>query len=1096
MAIRDNYFPGSSVSRYLIPGERSWDDAVFQSGKPILDAELNFSQDVGKEIRKLFLDRQVPSGWVRGSIPFESYADFSGSATSNRFRMRKRTALVANMPVVVEYSNTTVGGQNEIVLSSAPQYGGPPPNVKRTDFVFLEVWRCVVSSSPRASATTEVITNANLVAGDVLNINGVPLTATAGAPGVDQFQIGVNNAATASNIAAAIMDPANSFDGICEAYTDVSNVALVNLYAADPFAGAAGNAITLALVLTNAGSLQVNGAAGPTTFAGGANTPNKPTQATLYRHGNTQAPSGVNLPDDIADPAIGTETSKRVQVQYRIRVTGSTEAVNFKTQNGFSNTGTVFAQGTQGAPVANYPFVPADGASVVANSSATLYQTVDSGLWIAGSGTEASATALGTVDGFCYAIPLCFVFRRNDAYVGGAGQGFSPLTNTNGALPRTHGGFVNPIIGVIPANTSDRPDGKFHDEILTGDLLDLRRQVVPGGIDLKEELERQIMALMDGNFTTWALDSADKNVLGGGSGYVGGKFLVCNEIGRSGGNGGVSPSSGDTPRGDSIADFDHIRRRFADWPVVERLVLPISPTDTSGAQPGKYVIKYTGGFTTWQEGDILNFDLDALDATGLGDWANAPSGAPVGGGNVTNLWPPGTKVTDVLRVIHDDGNWAGTIDKTVEIQRVTGIGTPHIQITLDRNNLMANGGLPAAAYPLVGTTAGPNANSPRRIWVELEITYPIGSGTTDTPSTALAPNATVYPSGPVVEDNQAQRAGDWESLLRPQYRAGYREIAVEYVSNDGSGAGSGTPITDFVVSDTNLQIRLPRRILGSGTLLTTVTDQNSALNRAVNTGTTEYGSSTRVLTLQGGSPLSGAGQTLCSVEYFAQDPLQNWGAVGYQIACYYQANAPQTVGVQAGAPATVALPATLTVRPLAMSRSLWTGTVSAGGVDLPFPYTNPLDQIPVNGDLSPGTFPAEWVLAANVKISVSDFDSETGLLSLNQMVQVDGNQDFSFSSLDVDSEFRVAFKVSDTSMYRPTAMAQPLSGVANHKVFFPFLARASQDTVYFRKDEVLLVVVSRYGELDNSNVVRFTNSNNETCAAVYRTRGLLLLASE
>ena len=75
-------------------------------------------------------------------------------------------------------------------------------------------------------------------------------------------------------------------------------------------------------------------------------------------------------------------------------------------------------------------------------------------------------------------------------------------------------------------------------------------------------------------------------------------------------------------------------------------------------------------------------------------------------------------------------------------------------------------------------------------------------------------------------------------------------------------------------------------------------------------------------------------------------------------------------------------------------------------------------------------------------------------------------------------------------------MAQPLSGVATHKVWMPFLAQSSVDNVYFRKGEVLLVVVSRYALLDGDNVVRFTDVDNESCAAIYRTRGLLLLASE
>jgi hypothetical protein len=690
---------------------------------------------------------------------------------------------------------------------------------------------------------------------------------------------------------------------------------------------------------------------------------------------------------------------------------------------------------------------------------------------------------------------------------------------------------------------------------------------------------------------------------------VGTQFLVCNEIGRSGAKGGVSPASGDTPRGDSIADFDHIRRRFADWPVVERRVFPILPTDDSFSEPGKYVSKVTPAHPTWENGDVINIDLDSLDATGLGDWSNASgSGAPVGGAQVSNLWPPGTTVTDVLTIIHDDGNFGGAISKNVEVDQVVGIGTNHIQIRLGENTRQANGGLPVVQataqatvvanpstatltiggvaltdaggprlsgannyngtlgspaliaadivaaindgangftaiatavdggggvinltavpigaagntitlatsdvlditvsgalfangtgtsdYDLVSAPTG--AASPRRIWIELEITYPIGSGTTDTPDVEVTPDAAVYPDGPLIENDTSQRPADWEQVLVPEFREGLREVNIEYAANDGSGAGSGTPITDNIVSDTVLQISLPRRIFGSGTTVTTVTDLSVPGPVSVDTTATEYGSSSRKLLIQGGTPLSGA-QTQVSVEYFAQDPLPNYGAVGYQISVYYRSNAPQTVGVQAGAPATYPLPASLLVRPLVMSRDLWTGTVGSGSPEIGFPYSNPLDQIAVNGDLVPATFPGEWVLQATAEISVGDFDAATGLLSLHQMSPADGNSDFTFTDKDVDSEFRAHYKVADPGAYRPTAMAQPLSGVAAHKVFFPFLARSADDNVYFRKDEVLLIVVSRFAILDGDNVVRFTDSNNETCAAVYRTRGLLLMASE
>jgi len=43
---------------------------------------------------------------------------------------------------------------------------------------------------------------------------------------------------------------------------------------------------------------------------------------------------------------------------------------------------------------------------------------------------------------------------------------------------------------------------------------------------------------------------------------------------------------------------------------------------------------------------------------------------------------------------------------------------------------------------------------------------------------------------------------------------------------------------------------------------------------------------------------------------------------------------------------------------------------------------------------------------------------------------------------------------------------------------------------------VLLVVISRFAELDEENTVRFLDTDNRSCAAIYRTKGLLLLAGE
>ena len=58
MTIKDKYFPGTTVSRYLSPSEASWDSNVYQSGKPVLDSELNLEQEVGTGTTKYFATKR------------------------------------------------------------------------------------------------------------------------------------------------------------------------------------------------------------------------------------------------------------------------------------------------------------------------------------------------------------------------------------------------------------------------------------------------------------------------------------------------------------------------------------------------------------------------------------------------------------------------------------------------------------------------------------------------------------------------------------------------------------------------------------------------------------------------------------------------------------------------------------------------------------------------------------------------------------------------------------------------------------------------------------------------------------------------------
>jgi len=1085
MADQNKYYDGTSVSRHLPPGERAFSQVVYESGKPVLDAELNLNQDVQENLQRVLSNQGIPSGWIKGQtrraasgvdFVFDSPGD--PEFVENSFRMQRRTALVGGFPVTVEYANIDTDGYNRIQLDVPPVFGGIAPDVKRSDFVFLEVWQALVSDSPNASATITISTNPT-IAGDEFDIAGNTLVATLAAPGVDEFLIGGSDTVTAANIAAAINNsPPNSFTNV----TASASGNVVTLRAV--VSGVAGNALTVGQsAALGDGAYAFSGA----TFAGGSDEGNKPSQDQLYRHGNVDSSTTVALDDDLADPIIGIGTARRVQVQYRIRATGQTDAVNWKSNpDGFSDT-SIEAQGSQGSTVAGYPFVPADGSTTSGSSDASAYCFTDHGLWIAGDGSSTAATDLGTVDGFVYAIPICWVFRRNDS---SAGVGFDPENNANGGLPSTHGGFVSPTVGAVPAGESDRPDGKLVDVIYADDVLDMRKHVVPSGHDLQAELLFQMHSLLDNTLSTWAIDTSDKQDLGSASGDVSTQFLVCNEIGRDGASGGnPAAGSGDTTRGVTIANFDHVRRRFADQPVVERVVLCVSPTDAIGANPGKYVTQANGGYTGWAEDDEIHIDLTTLNASTMGDF-NLPG--DLASGSVLDFAPPGTTITNLLSIFHDDGNYGVAVDQTVQTKLVEGIGTGHLVITLDENGTQVNEGLPGATNDVVGS--GADVGSTRRIFVEVELTYPLGEGPTDTPLYQLSPD-TAYTRGPQIENNGAtQRPGDWEDIEQARIRDGYREIALEYVANEpGSGEASGTPITDNFVSANTTNVRFLRRVFGSASKLVNVTNAFDATPRAVDTLSTEYGSSSRRVVVA--APFTGAGQSQVDVTYFAQDAVPNAGAAGggYQVSVYFRTASPQTAGVKAGALDT--LPDPLTIEPLVMGYDVWSGTTGKGSVDLPYPFLAPLDQIAMN-DGGTASFPGEWYFASTAKISIDDFDAETGLLSLHPLVPLAGSEEFTFQTTAKDAEFRAHYRASDPSTYRPTVFAQGLSSVARHKVFFPFLARATEDSPLWRRNEVVLVVLSRFAELDEENTIRFVTTDNRSAAAIYRTRNLLLIAGD
>jgi len=380
-------------------------------------------------------------------------------------------------------------------------------------------------------------------------------------------------------------------------------------------------------------------------------TTNKPASSAIWRYGNVEGGYSF-ITDDIQDPAIGFETTQRIQLQYRIRV----------------------VSGLVG--LASYPdgfdpsVVKGQGAATAATSF--VYTNMrkelgDPGLWRAGDGTQ---NALGTVDGYSYAIPLCSVFRRNSvSWAGDPGQnlngGFNrnptavdrtgyktfstiptlsaPLSAT--ALSVTLTSVANiplPLTPATPAviqiddeillysaitgNTltlsargafgskaeshksgatikpvSGRPDGMFSDQIAKTDILDLRHVVNPNGFDYQALLKANLDKVLRGQLrSTW------KRTGGGPQGP-----FVSYQDKLSATPGALGVTKLDAP--------DGIRQIFSDAAALQPVIIPISaPTSTGpalsiggtlGAAFNTVTINHPSG-SGFQPADVITIPLN------------------------------------------------------------------------------------------------------------------------------------------------------------------------------------------------------------------------------------------------------------------------------------------------------------------------------------------------------------------------------------------------------------------------------------------------------------------------------------------------------
>lgn len=261
-------------------------------------------------------------------------------------------------------------------------------------------------------------------------------------------------------------------------------------------------------------------------------TDGKSHTGRIWRNGNVKIASGsddlwLNYEDDILNAAVGAETTKRVQIQYRLRVIRGVDLE-------------AYPSGMSDPSVAAFS-VPenADAPDGVATAFTYASRSVagDGGLWRAGDGDPDND--LGTVDGYIYALPLVAVFRRNTT-------AFARDTNHNGG--------------------SGRPDGLSATIIDGRDVFDLRSSISTTGWDLTELLQKSVNFVFDNALCTEFVTTP----LGGGS--TGHTNIWADEIGPTNNAGAEQIRTG----------FDGVCRRFSDRPILETVTVRYVPTDQQG----------------------------------------------------------------------------------------------------------------------------------------------------------------------------------------------------------------------------------------------------------------------------------------------------------------------------------------------------------------------------------------------------------------------------------------------------------------------------------------------------------------------------------
>jgi hypothetical protein len=847
-------------------------------------------------------------------------------------------------------------------------------------------------------------------------------------------------------------------------------------------------------------------------------TVGKSPAALIWQQGNVATdPSNdltLDYPDDILDATLGVESTRRVQLQYRLRVIPGVNIFSYP--YGLND------------PVVVANTVPPNAASP--NGISTAYNYVnqsangDPGLWLAGDGNPANA--LGTVDGYMYAIPLCAVFRRNST-------AFNPFTNLNGA---------GAVAGSPP---SDRPDGLFNDAFVADDLADLRMAVSPTGWNYQEVLDKNLNYLLDNSLRSEWGNSTSSVLFSYGGGVTGHSPMVSNQIGISSANGGVTPYSGNATGGGPLqAQFDNVCRTFSGRPIFETMTVAVPApgggwnSAADGAIPIEInptaLVVATPGYAAFNWAAFAPNNVQWVDVTNA-YWIGSTSGKKTYSALGVNLvgtfhtingnaTVPSTFNQTTIVSAGDIVTFASQPGVSYTVLSVTGahvvLTSPYSGVTNTATTMIdygPPGGPPKspriASIAGVGSTPGlgtqpiqpitismgtiqPLGLTNETLYVDILVAYPPGVGLTATPvstfgtQTFLVNNPAAIPdSAPIYFDQTLLTPAGMSGLPSEYFNRNslasvndtHREARLTYTTSQVNNIVVAIEANSEITSNTSFV--MPERINApASSQIISVVKSPTPFGGGVSFS---LDVSQRIVTISGGS--TNPGDTL-TVTYIALRPFPKNGE---QVTVFFDQRAPQTSRLSL-------LNNPLPVIPKYISKQLYVLTSGVASPDVGYPYPNAYVQTGgINATAFGGGGLGESELGGEAFISIADFNASTGMLALPVYVNYSPDPNLvSFINPTSDVEGRSFFPLPQAGVYVPNAFAQNLSDSRRHKNFLAFLATLSTVTPLGFTGELVLVLLTRWAQNDAIDGVFFddvTPSNNTTAASVFRLRNNMLV---